>query len=470
MPRVVVLGAGVCGLAAGLMLARDGHEVTVLERDPAPVPESLGEAWESWARPGVAQFHQAHFMQARARLVLDTELPDVRDALVAAGARRMNPLHELMPPSIADRRPRPGDHRFETLAVRRAVLEQVLGRAADSEPGLRVFRGVAVAGLESHERNGVPQVTGVATTSGRTVPSDLVLDAMGRRSPSSAWLRDRGSGPVPEETANGGFSYYTRYFRAPDGRVPEARASWHSVIGSFSILTLPADAGMWSITLCVAARDRLLKRLRFPDRWEALVRACPRHAHWLEGEPVGGILPMGGLVDRRRSFVRNGRPLATGIAPVADAWACTNPSLGRGIAFGLAQVARLRDTLREQPDDARRFALAWDRTTDEEFTPWYRATVAFDRGRLTEIDALRAGAPAPLPAGPEAELDAALPAAMMRDPDMFRAGLEISHCLTLPKQVFARPGFAARVMDLGAPAGAGRVRRPSRDELLELVA
>ena len=100
----------------------------------------------------------------------------------------------------------------------------------------------------------------------------------------------------------------------------------------------------------------------------------------------------------------------------------------------------MRDTLREQPDDAGRFALEWHRTTDEEFTPWYRATVAFDRGRLAEIDALRAGAPAPPPAGPDAELEAALRAAMMRDPDMFRAGLEISNCLTLPRQVFARPG------------------------------
>jgi glycine/D-amino acid oxidase-like deaminating enzyme len=35
MARIVVLGAGVCGLAAGLMLRRDGHEVTLLERDRA---------------------------------------------------------------------------------------------------------------------------------------------------------------------------------------------------------------------------------------------------------------------------------------------------------------------------------------------------------------------------------------------------------------------------------------------------
>ena len=62
--NAIVLGAGLCGLAAGMMLARDGHDVTVLERDAAPVPESPEAAWERWGRDGVAQFRQAHLLQA----------------------------------------------------------------------------------------------------------------------------------------------------------------------------------------------------------------------------------------------------------------------------------------------------------------------------------------------------------------------------------------------------------------------
>src|SRR5205814_7661239 len=38
--EILVLGGGVCGLGTALMLAHDGHEVTVLERDPQPPPAS----------------------------------------------------------------------------------------------------------------------------------------------------------------------------------------------------------------------------------------------------------------------------------------------------------------------------------------------------------------------------------------------------------------------------------------------
>jgi 2-polyprenyl-6-methoxyphenol hydroxylase-like FAD-dependent oxidoreductase len=103
MPRITVLGAGVCGLAAAVLLARDGHDVTVLERDPAPVPDTLDEALTSWERGGVAQFRQAHYVHPRGREVLDDCLPDIREALAAAGAYQFDVLG-AMPPTIATAR------------------------------------------------------------------------------------------------------------------------------------------------------------------------------------------------------------------------------------------------------------------------------------------------------------------------------------------------------------------------------
>ena len=58
--RILIIGGGICGLGAALLLARDGHEVTVLERDAGSLPPSADAAWEQWERKGVAQFRQPH--------------------------------------------------------------------------------------------------------------------------------------------------------------------------------------------------------------------------------------------------------------------------------------------------------------------------------------------------------------------------------------------------------------------------
>ena len=58
--RILVLGAGVIGVSAAWYLAEDGHEVTVVDRQPGPAREtsfanggqiSASHA-EPWANPG----------------------------------------------------------------------------------------------------------------------------------------------------------------------------------------------------------------------------------------------------------------------------------------------------------------------------------------------------------------------------------------------------------------------------------
>ena len=85
MARIVVLGAGVCGLAAAALLAADGHDVVVLERDRAELPASDLEAWQDWSRHGVAQFRNPHWLHPGGRAVLESQLPAVRNALADSG-------------------------------------------------------------------------------------------------------------------------------------------------------------------------------------------------------------------------------------------------------------------------------------------------------------------------------------------------------------------------------------------------
>jgi 2-polyprenyl-6-methoxyphenol hydroxylase-like FAD-dependent oxidoreductase len=467
--KIVILGAGVCGLAAGILLARDGHDVTVLEGDPEPVPDAADQAWATWSRGGVVQFRQPHYLQTRCRHLLDVELPDVRDALLAAGAVLFDTL-SLMPPSLAALEARAGDERFVTITARRSTLEQVVARATEAQPRLEVRRGVAGTGLVTRILDGIQHVTGVRTEPDAELRAELVVDAMGRRSPLAGWLRDAGAGPMYEEAEDSGFTYYTRFFRSSDHGQPQPRGRLLTPIGSFSILTLPGDNDTWSVTLFSSSRDQPLKQLRDPDRWTSVVKACPLQAHWLDGQPITGVLPMAGVIDRCRRLVVDGRPVATGVAAVADAWACTNPSLGRGIALGFAHAVCLRDVARTELGDPQGFAAAWDATTEAELTPWYRGTVDLDRARLAEIDALRAGLEPPRPQDPRAVLGAALPLAMVHDAEVFRAFLEIMGCLTLPQEVFARPGMVDRVLKAAGQGDVPPPPGPTRQELLGLLA
>ncbi len=469
MPKIIVLGAGVCGLAAGILLRRDGHDVSVLERDPEPPPASLEDAWKRWSRDGVTQFHQAHLLLARGRGILEEALPDVLASLEAHGAVPFDPLL-IMPPSITDRTPREGDERFGTVNARRPVFEQVLAQAADAEPGLYIRRGVSVAGLLARHGNGKPpQVCGVRIDSGEQLDADLVVDATGRRSQFPRWLEAVGAGPVHEESEDSGFIYYSRFFRAGNGEIPRFRAGVLTPIGTFSLLTIPSDNDTWSVTLYTASGDQPVKRLRDPGPWTAVIRACPAHAHWLEGEPISDLIAMGGILDRYRRLVVGGKPVATGVALIGDAWACTNPSQGRGMTLGLLHAKLLADVVRAHPDDPHGFAEAWDAATEAELTPWYRETVEEDRIRFGEIEALRHGLRASPAPGSTDWLLAALVAAMGRDPDAFRAFAAMKGCLSLHSEIFADESFVTHILEIARDSDPPPIPGPDRDQLIALL-
>ena len=127
-----------------MMLANDGHDVTVLERDPS-TPPSPDVAWDQWDRKGVNQFRMLHFLLARFREVADAELPGLTDAMVAAGALRMNPLAGI--PDEVTGGWQEGDERFEHVTARRPVGESVVASMAAATSGLSIRRGVGVAGV-----------------------------------------------------------------------------------------------------------------------------------------------------------------------------------------------------------------------------------------------------------------------------------------------------------------------------------
>ncbi len=468
MAEILVLGAGMCGLSTAMLLARDGHQVTVLERDPAASP-GAAQAWEAWERRGVNQFRLPHVMLPRWRGLMERELPEVLDELLAAGGLRLDTL-AMLPESR--RGPlRDGDECFVTVTARRPVLEAAVAAVAGRTPGVTVRRGVAVTGLlaDPPTRARAARIRGVLAAGGQALRADLVVDCCGRRSPLGSWLEAIGAPRPAEEREDCGFVYYGRHFRTRTGELPRAETNLLQHYDSVSVLTLPGDNGTWSVVFTTASQDRHLRALRDPGRWDAALARYPLAAHWRDGEPITGVDVMAGLEDRHRRLVVDGVPVATGVVAVGDAWACTNPSLGRGASIGLLHACVLRDVLRDTgPGDPEKLVRRFGEVTAAVVEPLYRMTLWFDRSRLAEIAVDAAGAPGQID-DPRWAAGKALFAASLADQDLAREYLSVSMLLTTPGELFARPGMAERVMRLGAGAPRYPLPGPSRRELLAAI-
>ena len=118
------------GLAATLALAREGHRVTLVERDEFAVGEPLDAV--DWERKGIPHFHQPHAFTPRGRKEMRETFPDVYEALIAAGAWDL----DLRPKIKGD--PEPDDVDLAFLAVRRPLIEWALRRAVAAEKGVTV--------------------------------------------------------------------------------------------------------------------------------------------------------------------------------------------------------------------------------------------------------------------------------------------------------------------------------------------
>ena len=467
MSDIVIIGGGLGGLTNAMLLARDGHQVTVLERDPAEPVDAPHEAWEHWERRGVNQFRMLHFLLPRWRQLIAPELPEVLAELEARGALQYNVVATA--PDEITGGARAGDEECETITARRPVIESAVAAAAAGTEGVTIRRGAAVAALltDGERAPGVPHVVGVRTEDGEELRADLVVDASGRRSVLPRLLAEIGARAPHEEIEDCGFVYYGRHFRSSDGSLPPAIGPLLQHYGTISILTLPADNGTWGVGVVTSAKDTAMRGLKDPARWEAVVSSHPLVAHWLDGEPLADdVAVMAKIEDRYRRYVADGVPVATGIVAVGDAWACTNPSLGRGVTIGLMHALALRNLMRTQSlDDPMAFAVAFDEVTVAEVEPWYRATLWFDRHRLAEIESLLAGQPYE-PEDPAWDAVKALDVAAVQDPDVFRAFVDIVALRATPEEAFSRPGVLEKVMELGGGWREAPSMGPARDELV----
>jgi 2-polyprenyl-6-methoxyphenol hydroxylase-like FAD-dependent oxidoreductase len=393
MARVVVVGGGIGGLCTALLLGREGHQVTVCECDPAPVPASADQAWSGWPRPGTPQARLGHSFLAGFRVQMRARLPDVLEAVLRNGAPQSNFAN-----SMPGKDRRQDDAELGLVLVRRPVLEAALRRAVEAEPSVHMQAGCRVRGLlaEPVSRGDVPRVTGVDTAAG-AIYADTVVVAGGRALPVARWFQAIGAA-VPSEQAEGcGSACYTRYFRILERDEQDAHAAAgigvHREPGYLVYELQGADNRTFAAEIAVPISDRPMKRLRDTVVWTAAAMAMPEWPEWIDPERSQPISPavevMGQERNTLRSFVADGRPLALGVHVIGDARCQTDSLFAWGCGNALMAAAALADAIAEHPADDVAQALALSDAVDAELADRYAYSVARDRAH----ERLRRGEP-----------------------------------------------------------------------------
>jgi 2-polyprenyl-6-methoxyphenol hydroxylase-like FAD-dependent oxidoreductase len=381
--RVVIIGAGVAGLISSLYLARDGHDVTILERDATPLPEDPDSAF-AWDRRGAPQVRHPHAFLGRLRNLLRDDLPDVLADLIAAGAHDVR-WQDFAPSTLDDPSPRPGDEDLALIASRRTTFEWVLRRATLRAERVCLRDGVKVTGLITEPHPHVPRVTGATTTDG-DIGADLVVDAGGRHSAIRTLLGDAGI-IFREERHDTDMAYLSRFYRLrPGAAEPDKQVFTGGTTGYLGYGIFRGDGTTFSLTIAVGTEDHELRTLVDGPRFDVAAALLPPAQPWLDperSEPMAPMHVMASTINRLRDQVVDGRPVVVGYQAIGDALVCTNPLYGRGCSLGGVHARILAHALREHGANLEALALRVHEDVQREIVPWYRASVMQDDAART---------------------------------------------------------------------------------------
>jgi 2-polyprenyl-6-methoxyphenol hydroxylase-like FAD-dependent oxidoreductase len=427
--RIAILGSGPAGMTAAQLLAQQGHRITLVDRDPGPVPG------QPWNRVGVMQFHLPHGFRSQCRRLLVDRMPAVYAAILDAGATVIVP--DGAPETAA------------MLYVRRSVLERAFWEVTSAAPGITRLTG-HVDRIEVEDGRTVGVVVDSAF-----VAADLVVDAGGRAGRLSAGYRP------PGRRVDCGMAYAARQYRLRPGADPgpiNGGPGFMALHRGFLVMVFRHENGVFTVLFVRPSDDRELALLRHADAFTAACRMVPGLAEWTHperSEPIDVVRAGAGLTNEYHA-----QPVGVaGLVAIGDTFAVTNPQGARGVALGMESAAVLADRLREHGPDG--LAAALDAWGHAQLEPWFVDHVAWDAAML----ALWAGRPVD-PEGPIG-LEVVIAAAQDRHPEWFATLGPFFAMEVLPAALDPLRATVREMVRSGwqPPAPAG----PDRDELATLI-
>jgi|GEM_PF-3701307 len=459
MSDVLVIGAGFAGLYSALLLARRGHSVTVLEKDPDAPPADGEACFTDWPRRGVAQARQPHILLNRAARVLQDETPEVLADFASGGANFLTAGGERVGPDERDRL-------FFTCG-RRLPLEAVLRRVVLGEPRIELRTGDEASGLVFVDGN----VRGVRLQDGSELHAELVVDCAGRWSRSRDWLMAEGVRLDPERRQDCDFFYLTQWRRRTgDG------FSWGAVPGRAespfaNFRCFPADGAVFAATMVMSMHDPLKAKCRRPQAFERAFGAIAAFREGLEdSEPISELEVTARIENCWRTTSYEGHAAASGFVLVGDSAMHTNPTLGRGVSLALLQARKLADLLQRHDPGSVDLVVDLERWRSDELGVWYLSQAAADARRSEDMRLTANGGDLQEPADDQARFVAAMGIAAAEEPYVAERALALFHLLATPAEVAADPRVREAAQTVLQRGGSLRpVSGPGRAEFERLL-
>lgn len=378
--RAIVMGGSVAGLWTARVLADHFDEVLLLERDSLPDgPE---------ARSGVPQSRQYHTLLIRGLQILRDLFPGLDDELVASGAVPFDAINDLALRMRGRWLPRfPSDQRM--ISCSRLLLEAGMRRRLRAFPNVQLMENVEVSGLVADAQAG--RITGVRIEPGaqnrqpghsvETLSAELVVDALGRRSPTPDWLAALGYEKPEESRVNSFLGYVTRRYRIPR----HFQADWRMLMITATAphdprggLIFPEENDVWCVMMAGANKD-------YPPTDDAGFAAFaaslgPEFQAAVEAaEPLTKAYGYRGTDSRRRHYEKLAR-WPERFVVLGDAFCGFNPIYGQGMAVAGMSAVALGEDIRQAKGNldglAQRCLARFSAITDG---AWLLATSA-DRG------------------------------------------------------------------------------------------
>ncbi|PRP90691.1 putative epoxidase LasC [Enhygromyxa salina] len=440
MSHAIVMGGSIAGLCAAAALAKNFDRVTVLERDPEP-------GFEPGKRRGVPQGGHAHVLLRRGQEIMDGLFPGAFDALARGGSFRKDLGTAFRWFQFGEWKMR-SELGVDAWYQSRPFLEHHLRQSLMRNPKVELrFE----AGIEQplHARG---KVYGVRMRDGSELAGDLVVDATGRGSRSTTWLRDWGYGAVPEQRVKIGMGYVSGVFEPAADSEPVRGAVGvyqHAPVSKRLGLAFPLEGGRVMVTLCGYHGDHAPSDIEGFRAWAGTLLR-PDISDVLAGATLIGKLRKSTFPEQiRRCYDRMLR-LPNRYLVLGDAMCCFDPTFGQGMVVSAIQASELAafKGFRGRPNTStRRLQRRLSRTTVLPFT-----MTANEAHRWPETTGWT-----PALGGVQRAYIGKVYDGASHDPVIYRALVETMHFLAPPTALF-RPRLAWRVLTAQAPEAKPEVR------------